>query len=313
MQLAPHPLTLRQLQYVVAVADRQSFRKAAEACHVAQPSLSAQVAQVEEGLGVQIFERDKRGVALTTAGRVLVERARALLIAADELVESARTLADPFAGTLRVGVIPTIGPYLLPELAPVLRERYPRLSFVWNEDRTAVLVERLGRAELDAAILALESDIGDLPHLVLGKDPFVFAAPPAHPLSASKRPLRPDDLEGERVLLLDDGHCFRDQALSFCARAGAEEAGYRATSLATLVQMAAGGAGVTLLPTLAVGLENRRDALCVRPFAPKAPSRTLALVWRKGSALETTIRAVGETLRSAYATLAGTAARAARA
>jgi LysR family hydrogen peroxide-inducible transcriptional activator len=313
MQLAPHPVTLRQLQYVVAVADRQSFRKAAEACHVAQPSLSAQVAQVEEGLGVQIFERDKRGVVLTSAGRVLVERARALLIATDELVDSARTLTDPFAGTLRVGVIPTIGPYLLPELAPVLRERYPRLSFVWNEDRTAVLVERLGRAELDAAILALEADIGDLPHIVLGKDPFVFAAPPAHPLATSKRPLKPDDLQGERVLLLDDGHCFRDQALSFCSRAGAEEASYRATSLATLVQMAAGGAGVTVLPTLAVGLENRRDALCVRPFAPRAPSRTVALVWRKGAALETTIRAVGETLRSAYATLVGTAGRAARA
>jgi LysR family transcriptional regulator, hydrogen peroxide-inducible genes activator len=312
MQLAPHPVTLRQLQYVVAVADRQSFRKAAEACHVAQPSLSAQVAQVEAGLGVQIFERDRRGVALTTAGRVLVERARALLIAAGELVESARTLADPFAGTLRVGVIPTIGPYLLPELAPVLRERYPRLAFVWNEDRTRVLVERLGRAELDAAILALEAGIGDLPHLVLGKDPFVFAAPPAHPLSTSKRPLRPDDLEGECVLLLDDGHCFRDQALSFCARAGAAEAGYRATSLATLVQMAAGGAGVTLLPTLAVALENRRDALRVRPFAPRAPSRTVALVWRKGSALETTIRAVGETLRSAYAALIAGAARATR-
>jgi LysR family hydrogen peroxide-inducible transcriptional activator len=313
MQLAPHPVTLRQLQYVVAVADRQSFRKAAEACHVAQPSLSAQVAQVEEGLGVQIFERDKRGVVLTSAGRVLVERARALLIATDELVDSARTLTDPFAGTLRVGVIPTIGPYLLPELAPVLRERYPRLSFVWNEDRTAVLVERLGRAELDAAILALEADIGDLPHIVLGKDPFVFAAPPAHPLATSKRPLKPDDLQGERVLLLDDGHCFRDQALSFCSRAGAEEASYRATSLATLVQMAAGGAGVTVLPTLAVGLENRRDALCVRPFAPRAPSRTVALVWRKGAALETTIRAVGETLRGAYATLVGTAGRAARA
>jgi LysR family hydrogen peroxide-inducible transcriptional activator len=309
MQLAPHPVTLRQLQYVVAVADRRSFRKAAEACHVAQPSLSAQVAQVEEALGMQIFERDRRGVALTSAGRALVERARALLHAADDLVERARTLADPFAGTLRIGVIPTVGPYLLPELAPALRERYPRLAFVWHEDKTHVLVERLGRAELDAAILALEADIGDLPRLVLGKDPFLFAAAPGHPLASSSRPLKAEDLDGERVLLLDDGHCFRDQALSFCARAGAEEAGYRATSLATLVQMAAGGTGVTLLPGLAVEVENRRQALRVRPFAGKPPARTVALVWRKGSALETTIQAVGETLRGAYGALLARAPR----
>ena len=303
MQLAPHPVTLRQLQYVVAVADRQSFRKAAEACHVAQPSLSAQIAQVEASLEVQIFERDRRGVALTAAGRAVVERARALLIAADELTESARILADPFAGTLRIGIIPTIAPYLLPELAPVLRARYPRLALVWNEDRTRTLVDHLGRAELDAAILALEADIGDLPRLVLGKDPFVFAAAPAHRLASSRRPIAPRELDGEPVLLLDDGHCFRDQALSFCARAGAEEVGYRATSLATLVQMAAGGAGVTLLPTLAVSVENRRDTLCVRRFAGKAPSRTVALVWRKGSALETTIKAVGQTLHDAYRAL----------
>jgi LysR family transcriptional regulator, hydrogen peroxide-inducible genes activator len=309
MKLAPHPITLRQLQYVVAVAERRSFRKGAQDCHVSQPSLSAQVAQVEQVLGVQLFERDRRHVILTAAGQALVERARALLIAADELVESARNLADPFAGTLRVGVIPTVGPYLLPELAPVLRERYPKLAFVWMEEKTATLLERLARAELDAAIVALEADVGNLPRVVLGKDTFVFAAPKGHPLAASRRPLKPEELEGERVLLLDDGHCFRDQALSFCSRTGAEEVGYRATSLATLVQMAAGGAGVTLLPGLAVGLENRRDALWVRPFAPKAPARTLALVWRRNSALETTLKPVGETLRAAYAGLGSSLGR----
>jgi LysR family hydrogen peroxide-inducible transcriptional activator len=301
MQLAPHPVTLRQLQYVIAVAERRSFRKAAQDCHVSQPSLSAQVAQVEEVLGVRLFERDRRHVLLTAAGQALAPRIRGLLIAADELVESARSLADPFTGSLRVGVIPTVAPYLLPELAPVLRERYPKLTFVWTEEKTETLVERLGRAELDGAIVALEADIGDLPRVVLGKDAFVFAAPKGHRLSASRRPVKPEELEGERVLLLDDGHCFRDQALSFCARAGAEEASYRATSLATLVQMAAGGAGVTLLPSLAVDLENRRDALRVRPFAPKAPFRTLALVWRRNSALETTLKPVGEALRAAYA------------
>jgi LysR family hydrogen peroxide-inducible transcriptional activator len=300
MNMTPHPVTLRQLQYVVAVADRRSFRRAADDCRVAQPSLSAQVAQVESQLGLRLFERDRRTVTPTAAGQAFVERARALLLGADALVESARALADPFSGTLRIGVIPTIGPYLLPEVAPALRTRFPRLVFVWAEERTGVLVEKLGRGELDAAIVALESELGDLPHLVIGKDPFVFAADPAHPLAAGRRPLRPADLEGAPVLVLEDGHCFREQALSFCTRAGAEEASWRATSLATLVQMAAGGAGVTLLPSLAVPVENRHHALAIRPFASPGPVRTLALVWRKGFALETAARTVGEALRDAY-------------
>ncbi len=300
MQLAPHPVTLRQLQYVVAVATRKNFRKAAEDCHVSQPSLSAQVAQVEDALGVRLFERDRRGVVLTMPGQAVVERARALLVGADELVEAAQGLSDPLSGTLRIGVIPTVGPYLLPEVAPVLRERYPKLSFLWTEEKTGVLVDKLGKAELDAAIVATEAEIGDGPRLVLGPDPFVFAAAPTHPLASGKRPLKPEELEGERVLLLDDGHCFRDQALSFCSRSGALEAGFRATSLPTLVQMAAGGAGVTLLPSLAVAVENRRHALRVRPFGPKVPSRTLALLWRKNSARETALKSVGEALRAAY-------------
>jgi len=301
MKWAPHPFTLRQLQYVIAVADKSSFRAAAETCHVAQPSLSAQIAQVEEALSFQLFERDRRNVTLTAAGRSFVARARSLLIAADDLWELSQGLSDPFAATLRIGVIPTIGPYLLPEVAPALRKRYPKLSFVWNEDKTVLLLERLSRAELDGAILALEADVGDLPHVVIGTDPFVFAAPAGHPLAAGHGPLKPEQLDGEPVLLLDDGHCFRDQALAVCTRGGAAEAEFRATSLSTLVQMAASGAGVTLLPSLAVPLENRRQALQVRPFAPKAPGRTLALVYRKGSALETPLRAVGETLSAEYA------------
>lgn len=293
-------MTLRQLQYVVAVADRKSFRKAAEDCHVAQPSLSAQIAQIENALSVRIFERDRRKVSLTSAGQTLVSRARALLIAADELAESARQLSDPLSGMLRVGVIPTVGPYLLPEVAPLLRSRFPKLNFMWTEDKTAQLLERLRRAELDAAILALEADIGDLPKVVLGKDNFVLAVAPEHPLARFKGPLKPEKLEHEHVLLLDDGHCFRDQALSFCQRAGLEEAGYRATSLATLVQMAASGGYVTLLPNLALAVENRRQTLRTRPFVAKAPGRTLALVYRRHAALEVTLRAVGTVLHEAY-------------
>lgn len=303
MKWVPHPFTLRQLQYVVAVAERRSFRAAAEQCRVAQPSLSAQIAQVEDALSVQLFERDHRSVTLTAAGQSFVARARSLLVAADDLWELSQGLSDPFAATLRLGVIPTIGPYLLPEVAPALRKRYPKLSFLWNEDKTTALVDKLTRAELDGAILALEAEVGDLPHVVIGRDPFVLAAPAGHPLAAAQGPLRPDQLDGEPVLLLDDGHCFREQALQVCTRAGAEESEFRATSLSTLVQMAASGAGVTLLPTLALPLENRRHALQVRPFAPKAPGRTLALVYRKGSALEQPLRAVGETLNAEYARL----------
>jgi LysR family hydrogen peroxide-inducible transcriptional activator len=300
MRLSPLPVTLRQLQYLVAVADRRSFRGAAEACRVAQPSLSAQIAQAEDALGVQVFERDRKGVALTRAGAAVIERARGLLVAADDLVETARRLSDPLAGTVRVGIIPTIGPYLLPEVAPLLRKQFPKLDFVWVEERTAALVARLDGGELDAAIVALETELGDLASEAIGSDEFVLAVARDHALGKSKKPVRADELDGEPVLLLDDGHCFRKQALSVCAKAGAQELALRATSLPTLVQMVAGGAGVTLLPRMAVALENRRGGLRVRRFVTPAPARTLALAWRRGSALARTLRPVAEVLRRAY-------------
>ena len=300
MLFAPHPVTLRQLQYIVAIANRKSFRRAAEDCHVSQPSLSEQVAQAEDVLGIRIFERNQRSVAITSAGQAVVERARALCVGADDLFEDARRLADPLAARLRLGVIPTVAPYLLPETAPILREHYPKMAFLWSEDKTQVLVERLSRGELDGAILALEADVGELRRVVLGSDPFVFAASASHRLMASRQPVKLNDLDGESVLLLDDGHCFRKQVLSFCAQSGADEAGFRATSLATLVQMAAGGIGVTLLPSLALRVENRLNALSVRRFAPKAPSRTLALCWRSISALDGALARVGHTLRVTY-------------
>src|SRR5262245_24682339 len=168
MRLSPHPFTLRQLQYVAAVAEQRSFRKAAAECHVAQPSLSAQIAQVEEALGVQLFERDQRRVTLSAAGAALLERVRGLLVSADALVDAAREASDPFSGTVRLGVIPTLGPYLLPEIAPVLRSAYAKLDFLWTEEKTARLVELLDAGELDGAILALESDLHDLSHVELG-------------------------------------------------------------------------------------------------------------------------------------------------
>lgn len=249
---------------------------------------------------MRLFDRDKRRVEVTAAGRVVVARARALLEGADALVETARTLGDPFSGTLRLGVIPTIAPYLLPEIVPPLRQRHPKLAIAWAEEKTTVLADRLHSAEVDGAILALEADIGDLPHALIGYDPFVLAAAPGHPLVAASTPIAAAKLDGERVLLLDDGHCLRGQALSLCARVGAEEASFRATSLSTLVQMAATGDAFTLLPQIAVEVENRTNALRVRSFAGKGPGRTIALVWRKPSALESTLRAIAAICRTAY-------------
>jgi LysR family transcriptional regulator, hydrogen peroxide-inducible genes activator len=292
-------VSLRQLQYIVAVADLGGFRRAAEACRVAQPSLSVQVAHAEEALGLQIFERNRRVVAVSRAGAVVVDAARGVLLAARDMGERARQAADLLHGTLRLGVIPTIGPYLLPEITPPLARAFPRLTLQWTEARTDDLVPRVRAGALDGALLALEAEIGDLEREVLGRDRFVLAAAAGHPLVKPAARAQADVLSGASVLLLDDGHCFRSQALNVCAQSGAREHSFRATSLATLVQMVSTGTGVTLLPAIAVPVENRRGQLRVRRFASPEPGRTLALVWRRGSALRTPLRALAATMRAA--------------
>ena len=294
---SPHPVTLRQLQYILAVAEHRSFRKAAEACAVSQPSLSTQIAQVEAALGFKLFERLTRGVVVTESGAPVIERAARTLLEVDDLVATAERARDPLAGTLHVGLIPTIAPYLLPELAPVLRAAFPRLHFIWTEEKTEALVERVKSGALEAGILALESELGDLQHAALGRDPFLLAVPAGHPLSRSQGAVRMDQLEGETILLLDDGHCFRDQALAVCERAGAEEASVRATSLSILAQLVASGSGVTLLPQIAVRLENRARGLVTRPFGAKGPARTLALVWRRTVPVAASLQAITGTIR----------------
>jgi LysR family hydrogen peroxide-inducible transcriptional activator len=302
MKLAPSPISLRQLQYAVALADTLSFRAAAARCHVAQPSLSAQLAQLERALCVRLFERDRRRVLLTSAGRELVERARGILRDAEDLVQAAGRAGDPLSGRLQIGVIPTVSPYLLPAVAPALRRAYPRLTVVWREEKTADVVRRLGEGTLDAALLALEADIGDVEREVIARDPFVLATPRRHPLGKPKTPARPADLREAPVLLLDDGHCFRDQALAVCSRARVSEGEFRATSLSTLAHMVAGGAGVTLLPRLAVPAETARTGLRVRPFADPAPHRTIGLIWRRAYPLAPTLKQIATTIRQAYPT-----------
>lgn len=298
---APHPFTLRQLQYVVAVDDLRSFRAAAKACAVSQPSLSAQIQLVEHALGVQLFERDQRHVAPTAAGAAVVERARALLLAAADLKAVADACADPDGGGVDVGVIPTVAPYLLPEVQAALAKRFPRLTVLWREDKTQALKFALADGAVDAVVVALDGDFADAPHAVIGADPFVFAATADHPLVQKKQKLKLDDLDGCDVLVLDDGHCFGDAALAVCRRVGAKDAGFRATSLSTLVQMTAAKVGVTLLPRLAIDVENRHRALEVRAFAAKEPSRTLALVWRASSARAPLLKRLGATLAEVYA------------
>jgi LysR family hydrogen peroxide-inducible transcriptional activator len=299
MDFAPHPFTLRQLQYLVAVADTRSFRAAAERCHVAQPSLSAQIAQVESALGATLFERERRPLLVTPAGEALIARARVLLRQAGDLVGAARAFEDPLSGTLRLGLIPTISPYLLPEVAHALRRDLPRLELVFVEDKTAVLVRQLERGELDAALLALEADTADLETVSLARDPFVLAVPRDHRLAKRKQAVKSSELSGENVLLLDDGHCFREQALTYCEHAKVEELGFRATSLATLTQMVAGGLGVTLLPSLAVPIENRRGDLATLRLSSPEPARTLGLAYRPGSPLKARFERVAEVIRAA--------------
>lgn len=300
MRYHSFPLTLRQLQYVSAVAEELNFRRAAERCLVSQPSLSAQIVELERTLGVQFFERDRRSVMLTRAGEELLSRVREVLLAAEDLEAAAKQHGELLSGPLRIGVIPTIGPYLLPDLDPALREKYPRLELRWREGKTEDLVKMLRKGELDAALLALEAELGDLEHASIGEDTFVLAASPSHPLGLQEDPISVDALAEHKVLLLDDGHCFRDQALDFCALVGAQERGFRATSLSTLSQMVSGNQGLTILPAMAVEVENRRASLVIRHFCPPAPRRTIALAWRKGSPLAKPLQTLTQSARTAY-------------
>lgn len=292
-------VTLRQLEYVVAVADTLGFRKAAERCAVSQPSLSAQVKELEEVLGVAVFERDKRRVIVTPVGETIVARARRVLVEAEDLVAAATRGRDPFEGTFRVGVIPTIAPYYLPEVTDVLSAKYPKLALEFREAKTEDTVKGLREGSLDLGLVALEADLGDLEHAEVFRDRFVVALPAGHPLAKKKR-VPEEALGTTSILLLEDGHCLRTQALAVCSQAGAQESGFRATSLATLVQMVSRSDAVTLLPELAVSVENRRGQLEIRPFTSPEPYRTIALVWRRGSPFASAFQKTAATLRAAH-------------
>src|SRR5262245_6804512 len=295
MEILP---TVRQLEYAVAVADALHFGRAARACAISQPALSAQIRALEELLGLRLFERSRRGVRVTRAGAAVIERSRELLRGLGELVQTARASGEPLAGPLHFGVIPTVAPYLLPRWPPRVRAAWPRLQLYLHEDRTARLVAALVEGRLDLLLLALPLRRPDLETLAIFDEPFALALPRGHPLARSRAPVRETALEQEPVLLLDDGHCLRDQALAVCRQAGAREAeDVRAASLSTLVQMVAGGLGVTLLPSSALATEARGRAVVVRPFRAPAPGRTVGLAWRRSSPRGREFRELGAFLR----------------
>ncbi|MGA0053908.1 MAG: LysR substrate-binding domain-containing protein [Steroidobacteraceae bacterium] len=290
-------IKLKDLRYLVAVADTGHFGKAAERCFVSQPTLSAQLKKLEDYLGVPLIERQPRGAILTPAGTEIVARARRIIEASDEVVEIARAHKDPLAGRLRVAFLPTIGPYLLPIVVPKLRKALPRLELMLYEYQTAPMLEKLRAGELDLGILALPIDIDGLATRTLYDEPFVVAAPAHHPL-AERKQIRVEDLSGVTLLLLEDGHCLRDQALDVCNRIDAEEKqDFRATSIETLRQMVAAGAGVTLLPELATrGSHAAPRGLVLRPFAKPQPSRRIGAIWRKSSARQAAIQMVSDVI-----------------
>jgi LysR family hydrogen peroxide-inducible transcriptional activator len=285
-------VNLRDLQYLVALAETRHFGRAAERCHVSQPTLSAQLKKLEEFLGVALIERQPRRIALTAAGAAVVERARRMLRDAEDIRALARASQEPLSGQLKIGLIPTLGPYLLPRIAPRLKRALPQLQLMLHEYQTAPLIARVIDGELDLAILALPADTRRLQTRSLFAEAFLVAMPEQHRL-ATRRRLKTSDLAGEKLLLLEDGHCLREQALEVCERAGTEEQDFRATSLETLRQMVAAGLGITLLPRLAAeGPFGSARGLAIRPFAPPAPSRVIGAAWRRSTTRGEAIAAV---------------------
>lgn len=301
--MTPLP-TLKQLRYLAALADHHHFGRAAEACFVTQSTLSAGIQELETLLGTVLVDRGNRSVIFTPVGEAVLQRARKLLSDAEELVEEAAAGRQPLSGRLRMGVIPTVGPFLLPRILPALREAYPALKLYLTEDRTERLVEQLKEGALDILLLALPYDIGDVETACLAEDSFYFCCLPEHPL-AQRNLVPAEALKGENLLLLEDGHCLRDHALAACRLEGARNSqGFRATSLHTLVQMVDNGLGVTLLPKLALDgklLDGTR--LVARPMDDAEAKREIGLVWRRGTARREEFQLLADFLKAQMAAL----------
>jgi len=288
-------MTLTELRYVVALAQERHFGRAAQKCFVTQPTLSLALAKLEDELGVRLFERNKNEVLVTPMGEAIVEQARRVLDEAGKITSLAKGSQDQLAGALRLGVIPTIGPYLLPELVPILRLRAPNMPLVIEENFTASLVPMLRDGEIDVAIVALPFSVAGVKTRTLYEEPFSVVVPEGHGWARRKH-VRPDELSGENLLVLNAGHCFRDQVLEACPGQSntANPEGRSGSSLETIRNMVASGLGVSVLP--ATALQPRYGNRLVReiPFAEPAPSRKVAIAWRASFARPDAVEAVAQ-------------------
>jgi LysR family hydrogen peroxide-inducible transcriptional activator len=293
--------TLRQLQFLTALRAEGSFVAAAEAVGVTQPTLSAGIKDLEAALGAVLVERGRLGAVLTPAGEEAAERAAIALGEVEDLVRAVQAAGEPFSGMFRLGAIPTIAPFLLPRVLPLLRKRFPKLRLQMREDLTGRLVEQLRARTLDAALIALPYEAHGVATTPIAEDEFLFLCPEDHPL-AKRKDLSPEHLKSEDVLLLEDGHCLRDHALAACrlpASRRSSEVG--ATSLHTLVQMVGGGMGVTLLPKIAAEAGAAAGAhVAVRPFAKRLVGRSIGVAWREGSQREAEARLLASVLRELF-------------
>ncbi len=288
-------LTIKQLRYFDALARHHHFGRAAEACSISQPALSLQIKDLENMAGAPLVERGARTIHLTALGEDFILKAREVLIAVDELEDLMRASQGPFAGRFRLGVIPTVAPYLLPDTITALSTHFPEIELELRESVTKSLVADLLESRLDAAIVALPISEPMLREFALFQEDFVLV----RPSNDAKKPVpSPDMLKTMRLLLLEEGHCFRDQALSFCEISKAQPRQLmEGSSLSTLVQMVGAGMGVTLIPEMAIALETRATDVSVVRFPPPRPSRTIGMVWRKSNPLGDQLMHVGAIVR----------------
>lgn len=289
-------MNLRDLKYLVSVAELRHFGKAAEACNVSQPALSMQLHKLEEELGVTLFERNNKQVLVTPVGEEIVAAARVTLREADEIREIAKAHREPLSGDFKLGAFPTLAPYYLPQIVPALRKQLPNIQWWLVEEKTQRLLELLKTGELDAAFIALPVGEKELEAVALFDDPFLLAVPKHHTL-AKKKQVSMGDIRQETLLLLEEGHCLRTQALEVCSLSGVQESReFRATSLETLRQMVVAEVGITLMPAIA---RRAGEALAYIPFAGEEPSRRIALVYRKTSSRKACIHEMVKLLKKA--------------
>ena len=288
-------LTLKQLRYYEALAQQGHFGRAAELCAISQPAISMQIRELENSIGAPLFERGPRQVRLTDFGKSFAERVRDILRSVDELGDLARASVGQLAGQMRIGVIPTIGPYLLPKIISELKRAYPSLDLHVRETVTSRLIAELGEGRIDMAILALPVSEPSLEEVPLFDEDFVLIRPAAD----EDTPVPDREMLREmRVLLLEEGHCFRDQALSFCNLQGRQPRELlEGSSLSTLVQLVSAGIGVTLIPEMAVPVETRSADVAVSHFAGSKPRRTVGMVWRRTSPLASQLQKLASIIR----------------